>query len=77
MNVIEGSLYNILNDRDNPILPRFIENYNNYFPYNTPLAQHGGVGEYRPYMPQYGRPYLAQNMVKRENEYDPSKLLIG
>ena len=75
MNVIEASLDNILNDRDNPTLPRFIENYNNYFPYNTPLIQHGGIGQYgRPYMPQYGKPYLAQNMVKREDEYDPSKI---
>ena len=75
MNVIEASLDNILNGRDNPILPRFIENYNNYFPYNRQLIQHGGIGQYeRPYMPQYGRPYLAQNMVKREDEYDPSKI---
>ena len=75
MNVIEASLDNILNGRDNPILPRFIENYNNYFPYNRQLIQHGGIGQYgRPYMPQYGKPYLAQNMVKREDEYDPSKI---
>jgi hypothetical protein len=69
------------------ILTRFSRYFSEKFPHDQPfqrvarpLIMSGGVTPryQQPYygnqQPYYGKPYYAQNMVKKNQEYDPSKL---
>jgi len=71
MKSIDESLNKILETSDNPECENFIKIYNEKFPYNPPLVSlanpiiHGGLNR---------RPYLAQKMIKREENIDTSKI---